>query len=257
MIIGREARYLFVEVPNTASTAIAGELSKFYGGERVLHKHATYGEFLRTPEARSGRYFVFSTVRHPLDAVLTVYFKLRSNHRGRFTNPRLRDTPSVTASHIEQFEFAQGGAEFPEYFRKYRTSVYNNYYLLLHDRFDYVMRFERLQEDFSEVLRRVGVEQVRPIPMLNKTGGKTGSFWDYYSPDIRAQAMRLYWPYMRQWGYEFPSEWGPPRTDWISELKFRSTRSLGTFLNRTAGLGPNTRSPWAVSVRDGLRRIWS
>jgi hypothetical protein len=248
MIIGRQHRYLFVEVPNTASTAIATELVTHYGGERFLHKHATYGEFLKTKEGRDGGYFVFSTVRNPLDAALTVYFKMKSNHKGRFTSARMRNTPSVTNRHVEQFEFTQTGADYPAYFRKFRTSVYNNYYLLQHERFDYVMRFERLQEEFAEV---------QPIPHVNRTGGKSRDFWEYYTEDVRDQAMRLYWPYMRRWGYAFPEQWGPPPEDWGAELKFRSTEALASLLNRTLGLGPNSQSRWAVSLRDGLRRFWS
>lgn len=257
MIISRRHRYLFVEVPNTASTAIAKELVTHYGGERVLHKHATLGEFLKTPEGRSGTYFVFSTVRHPLDAALTVYFKMKSNHKGRFTSARLRHTPSVTDRHVDQFEFTQEGGDFPAFFKKFRTSVYNNYYLLLHDRFDYVMRFERLQEDFAEVLRRIGIEQVQPIPHVNPTGGKPRDFWQFYTEEIRDQAMRLYWPYMRRWGYQFPAQWGTPRIDWMAEFKFGSTRMLASAVNRTLGLGPNSRVGWAVSFRDRLRRWWS
>ena len=257
MIISRTHGYLFVEVPNTASTAIAAELTQNYGGERILHKHATLGEFLNTAEAREHRYFVFATVRHPLDAALTSYFKMKTNHRGRFTSERLRNTPSVTRRHIELFEFVRSGASFPDFLVKFQPGVYNNAYLLLHRRFDYVMRYERLQEDFAEVLKRLGVRQIRPIPVVNRTNQKTATFWDYYPQGIREHAMRLYWPYMRRWGYDFPEDWGNPRFYLGSEAKFVSIRFAATVVNRALGVGPNSKTPWAVGLRDLVRQWWS
>jgi len=257
MIISRTHRYLFVEIPNTGSTAIAKELKQHYGGERILHKHASFGEFLRTPEAKTGKYFVFACVRHPLDAAVTSYFKMRSNHRGRFTLGKLRDTPSVTKRHLELYRLAQDGAEFPAFFKELQTGVYNNSYLLLHERFDYVMRYEELQQGFSEVLRRLGIAQVQPIPVVNRTDGKSRNFWEFYTGEVRSRAMRLYWPYMRRWGYSFPAEWGKPRIHPLAEIKFVSLKTLGGAVSRLLGLGPNSRVAWAVSLRDLVRRVWS
>jgi hypothetical protein len=242
MIIGRAHRYLFVEVPGTGSTAIATELMKNYGGERVLYKHATLGEFLRTPEGRSGRFFVFAGVRHPLDSVLTGFFKMKTNHRGRYTSPRLRYTPGVTARHIELFEYAQNEGDFAGWFRELQNGVYNNFDLLLHHRFDYIIRYEQLQNGFSEVLRQIGLKEVRPLPLVNRTREKPANFWDYYPEDLRARAMRLYWPYMRRWGYSFP---------------FVTTQFAGTMASRLFGVGPNSDIKWAIALRDRARHWWA
>src|SRR5262245_27774439 len=80
MVISHKHRYLFVEIPNTGSTAISAELRRHYDGEPVLHKHATYGEFLRLASRDQRTYFVFGTVRNPLDLAVTEYFKLKTNH---------------------------------------------------------------------------------------------------------------------------------------------------------------------------------
>ena len=257
MIVSRKHRYLFVEVPNTGSTAIAAELVDQYDGERVLYKHATLGEFLKTPEGRSGRYFVFGGVRHPLDAALTDYFKMKTNHRGRYTSDRLRYTPSVTAKHIELFEYAHDKGDFPGWFRRFQTGVYHNFYLLMHQQFDYVMRYEHLQEEFSEVLRRIGIPEVRPLPVVNRTGQKSSDFWQFYTEEIRDRAMRLYWPYMRRWGYTFPPEWGTPPSNTVAEVQFVTTEFAGTFCNRALGIGPNSKTAWASGIREFARHWWS
>ncbi|MBA3404443.1 MAG: hypothetical protein H0U13_07160, partial [Gemmatimonadaceae bacterium] len=69
MIISDRHRYLFVELPRTGSTAIHRELCAMYDGEPILQKHATYGDFLKIATDDQRRYFVFSTVRNPLDDV--------------------------------------------------------------------------------------------------------------------------------------------------------------------------------------------
>lgn len=37
MIISHEHKYLFIEIPLTASWAVRKELCEFYGGEAILH----------------------------------------------------------------------------------------------------------------------------------------------------------------------------------------------------------------------------
>jgi hypothetical protein len=257
MIISRKHRYLFVEVPGTGSTALATELVQHYDGERLLHKHATLGEFLRTPDARSGRYFVFAGVRHPLDLALTSFVKMKTNHRGRYTAPARRHTPSVTARHIELFEYTQKEGDFPGWFTQFSPGVYNNFYLLLHNRFDYIIRYEQLQAGFSEVLKRIGLQEVRPLPVVNRSRDKSADFFASYSEDIRPRAMRLFWPFMRRWDYAFPAEWGKPRFDPVAEVKFVTTQLACTAANRLLGIGPSSRVKWAIDLRDLARQWWA
>lgn len=90
MIISGEHRYVFVELPRTGSTAIRKELLNQYGGRKILQKHSTYQEFLRTANEEEKRYFVFSGVRNPLDDAVSHYFKLASDHHGRFSDKERR-----------------------------------------------------------------------------------------------------------------------------------------------------------------------
>ena len=87
MIISHKHRYLFVELPHTASSAIRHELREYYDGVPILQKHSYYHQFLEIASEQEQRYFVFSTIRNPLDVTVTLYFKYKSNHKGAFTNP--------------------------------------------------------------------------------------------------------------------------------------------------------------------------
>lgn len=38
------------------------------------------------------------------------------------------------------------------------------------------MRFENLQADFAQVLNLLGIEQIRPLPVINRTSDKKSDF---------------------------------------------------------------------------------
>ena len=90
MIISRKHNYVFVEMPRTGCTAVGKELLSQYGGERILRKHSTYPDFLRIATDDEKRYFVFSGVRNPLDDAVSHYFKLKTDHHSRFSDPTRR-----------------------------------------------------------------------------------------------------------------------------------------------------------------------
>ena len=87
MIISHTHKYLFVEIPLTASYAIRHELCEYYGGVPILHKHASFPDFLQIAAPHERDYFVFATVRNPLDETVSRYCKLRCDHKGTFSDP--------------------------------------------------------------------------------------------------------------------------------------------------------------------------
>ncbi len=68
--------------------------------------------------------------------------------------------------------------------------------------------YEDLQASFSEVLKLIGLEQKQPLPIRNLTRGKEKHFASYYTPEIIPRAKWVFGPFIREWGYEFPAEWG-------------------------------------------------
>ena len=217
MIISDTHRFLFVELPHTGTTAISQELRESYGGRRILHKHARYGDFLRTAGAEQRDYFVFSCIRNPLDEAVSIYARLKSDHKNAYTLPR----KWVRPRDIELFHWIRKtDADFPAFFERVYHRPYDNWSSEAHRQFDYVIHFERLEDDFSEVLRRLGVEQVRPLPRVNRTATKERTFVDYYTPAIIPRAVAVFGPFMRRWGYEFPAEWGPIHVPAIAQAEF-------------------------------------
>lgn len=247
MIISNEHRYVFVELPRTGSTATRDELISQYGGRKILNKHSTYWDFLRVADEDEKRYFVFSGIRNPLDDAVSHYFKLKTDHHGRFTDPvrrkyrlgnrgaeiyrRTGKSPQGTtprrrtlAEYGENRKYdyiRRHRADFARFIRRYRWLPYDNWSRLSHERLDHVIRFEHIQDDFARALELIGLEQKRPLPVVNKTQAKDDDYLQYYTPDIIPRVRFVFGPYMRKWGYELPPEWGADAAqrwhDWVYE----------------------------------------
>lgn len=224
MIISNHYKYIFVELPYTASTAIHEELCNYYYGESILWKHAKYHDFLKIATEEHKDYFVFSCIRNPLDVVVSTYTKCKINHKGKYTDPNKlkKNGGFISERMLKRFYFTQEeGIEFPDYLYRFSKIPYDNWSSLAHHKFDYVIRFEKLQEDFAEVLDQIGIQQERELPVINQTGTKEMDFWPYYKTEnARKHSIRVFGPFMRKWGYEFPSDWEIPRV-LFAELNFQ------------------------------------
>lgn len=228
MIISHTHRYLFIEIPLTGSWAIHRELCDHYGGEPILHKHATYPEFRRSPHAvTADEYFVFATVRHPLDKAVSQYCKLKDDHKQAFSRSDAIETYKADYTDLHVYKFIhETDASFAAYFRRFYRLPFSDMIDLSAPHLDYVIRFEALQDGFSQVLKRLNIEQVRPVPVRNKTKGKRRAWQEYYTPDIIPQARRIFGPLMQNWGYDFPSGWGSLRISHTGKLSYYLLRRL-------------------------------
>jgi hypothetical protein len=251
VIISDSHRYLFIEQPHTACTAIRNELVELYAGRPILDKHATYADFLRVATAEQKRYFIFSGIRSPLDEAVSVYFKYRTDHKGRYST----DPDSLSGIERETFDYVVAGeSDYARYLRRFYRRPFDNTTLIAHHRFDHIIRFEHLQRDFGRALELLGLEQVRPLPVVNKTSQR-GSHLDYYPPEIRPHAARVFGPFMRKWRYPLPSDWVGIRVPWSWVVAFR-VLGVGRYVSRRY-LRPraNPAARAALAIIDPARRL--
>jgi hypothetical protein len=223
MIISHKHKYVFVALPQTGSTAISRELRRCYDGEKILFKHATYEDFLKIATPEEKEYFVFSCIRNPLDYAVSQYFKFVTNHKRKYTDPkRVKRVRGIVAQlYRRRFQFVQQNQPtFANYFERYYRTPYSNWSCLSHKKFDFIIRFENLQEDFAQALQQIGVAPVRPLPHTNPTGRRDQDFLSYYTPDVVAHAKWVFGPYMKQWGYEFPRAWGCTQISGWNQFQF-------------------------------------
>mgnify|MGYP001812695269 CR=1 FL=1 len=182
-----------------------------YDGERILRNHATYGDFLSQARDEEKDYFVFSSVRNPMDKILSLYFKYKLDHR-QYDDPKIyrRGNAMIAKLMMSQYNYVKTkDATFTQFFRRFYYLPYDDWSSLDHERMDYIIHFERLAEGFNEVLQRIGITPVRALPVVNKTAKRSSDFWSYYEPEIRGRAQWVFAPYFRRWGYEFPGDWNP------------------------------------------------
>src|ERR1041385_3725330 len=222
MVISDKHKYLFVEMYNTGSTSISNELCELYDGKRILRKHSRYHEFLKVATEDQKKYFVFSGIRNPMDSIVTVYSKMISNHKGKFTNPNdwVKNGGYVKDRQLELYkDVIENNLSFQDFFRKYYKLPFDKWSRLDHARFDYLIRYENIESDFSAVLSKLNIEQKRPLPKLNTTKGKE-DFTHYYTPDVRKRAIFVFAPFMNKWGYSFPAEWNIKKPPLMSSLLY-------------------------------------
>ncbi len=267
MIISHEYRYVFVQLPRTGCTAIAKELSAQYAGERILLKHSTYRDFLRHASDDERSYFVFSSIRNPMDDAVSHFVKIASDHGGRYSDPvrrryrvgsrgadrvrsdgtdmkgrrpRPRSLAERRDNRMHNY-ITKRNADFTRFFLRYHWLPYDNWSRLDHQRMDHLIRFERLEQSFAEALAQLGLEQRRPLPVRNRTQAKDRDWWSYYTPETIPRARFVFGPFIRRWGYEFPQEWGDVETPVLAQAAY-------------AALGPPRTLYWSRLRQDRWRR---
>lgn len=251
MIISHKYRYLFVEIPFTASTAISAELRQNYAGESILYKHAHLHEFMAQATPDQKKYFVFAGVRNPLDAAVSVYYKQKTDHQSFFTDPAYRRSEGghVSDFALERYAYIQAHPDdFGGYLRKFYRIPYDSYGSVAPGEYDFMIRFEHLQDDFAQLLKELDIEQVRPLPAKNKTGERADDFYAYYTPDTWEHVRRIFGPFLKQWGYRLPSDdQHVPRS---SEAVFQLLRAY----RRRYVWRPSPVTHWLKKVRSTVVR---
>ncbi len=251
MVISKANRYVFIEVPQTASTAVAVELIVNYQGRRILRRHSDYGEFFRTASTEEKQYRVLATIRNPLDIIVSKFVKARDKHGELYGEARLPDAPWGYRFRQEARELAfieKHGHDFEAFVRKFCKRIYNSRACLLPPH-AHVLRYERLNDDFAAWLQVTGLQMIRPLPRTNTTEGRERDFVAWYPPGIRSHAARVFGPYLMKWGYELPGGWPEIEPSTLDRLMFRVDTILREFYFRHLHYG------WIVPRARNIKHI--
>lgn len=235
MVISKKYKYCFIEYPRSASYAIRGELIKFYGGQDWLEKHSRYRDFVRSLPGEHADYFIFCSIRNPLEDIISIYNICKTNTSGRATAEFWKDYKwYIRWRELRKAAFfnGRGAKTFPAFFRRYFALPYLKPRILAEfseARFDYVIRVENLQDDFGSVLKRLGLPQVRPIPVVNRSSAEKIDLDAYYPGWIRRRAVRVVGPMMSFMNYKFPEHWNVTRIPWLSRAYFSAMTPLASW----------------------------
>ena len=205
LVISHVHKYLFIETPRTASSAISAELRENYAGEKILHKHANYSDIPRGIRRELGEYVVFAGVRNPLDDAASLFQKLLTNHKGAYSDPTqwVENGGWVNSRLRRLFRLVHSpGGTFLSFLQHAFPQTYCSRICLNKRHCDTFIRFENLQADFTSVLDCIGISQKRKIPQRNVTAGKR-TYSEYYdqSPETTLQIAKTFGPFMIEWGY--------------------------------------------------------
>lgn len=223
MIISHKYRYVFVELQRTASMAVRKELMENYAGKEILKKNTGFHTFLKSATREEKKYFVFSGVRNPLDRTISFYEKLKSDPNNYISDIEYQRKKNLAERYFfKQYKYIQeNNASFSQYLKKFYYFPYDDRSCLHHSQFDYVYRFETIQDDFAKILKRIGIEQVRPLPVVNRTKGKSTDQSVYLDMSAREQVVRVFGPFMEKWGYDMPFDGINAGCRWTDRSKFR------------------------------------
>ena len=236
MIISHEYKYVFVEFPHTASTAISRELCENYKGRPILKKHSHLRDFLKVASEQEKAFLVIASMRNPMDIIVTRYYKMKTNHQGMFTDPKYRveNGGHLSIKAYDEYRFIQEhNASFAAYFHRFYWYPFDAWGCPSPDDFDFIIRYENLQNDFGGFLDLLKISQFRSLPLINKTDKKDDDFWTYYESSIRKQTVWVFSPFFNLWGYQFPTYWGVDCNQTFAQYYFTLMRLIRRFLIAT------------------------
>lgn len=192
--------------------------------EHSGEKHAGYSRHANLKSVRRQlgeelwkRYFKFSIVRNPWDLVVSQYHwatRRKVVHRSwgqilwRFVRRpgRLRRNLLVLGSRLGLGLRGKKDLTF-DFFATYLLRYYEpNDWHYFDDTgtvgLDYLIRFERLQEDYDEVCRRIGIPSTE-LPVLKSKTRPDRHYSEYYTEKTRGRVARFYWRHLEHFGYTF------------------------------------------------------
>jgi len=225
VIISHTHKYIFIKSLKTAGTSIEAALSQCCGENDMVTPLGDYwfnrderGEWIHSsmnaegfsqhdPAAEVKRkvppeiwndYFKFSIIRNPWDRVVSLFAW------------EARNRPAPKAARRFYHRLGLPFDEFGETKKLFRTFVQGDW--TTNDRFylidgelcvDFVIRYERLAEDFAELCARVGLPRI-PLPHL-KAGLRRAErgYTDYYDETSKAIVSERHRQDIRLFGYEF------------------------------------------------------
>jgi hypothetical protein len=220
-ILCRDVGLLLLQAPHTGSTSLGTLLRERLGGEMLVRervrddrgrivlrqKHQTLSQLLEagliTPEQRTGLLVVVG-VRDPYDLVFTEY-------------ARNREAGAVPAHERVLRRLGLLGSDYsPADFERFVRRRYRPGRILrLFGRrsfvpvdwtagADHIIRFERMQADLDEALRRVGVTEPLPLPHRNPTASRADRHYsELYTLAAREIVATAYGRELDRFGYAF------------------------------------------------------
>jgi hypothetical protein len=213
-VISDEYRYIFFCNPLTGSTSVSRTLVEgdcgywtpkkdLYdqdGNKIVDRKHGTLNQVRAhgvIPEEKLGSYFKFAGIRNPFDQTVSQYYKMRKLGS-------TEDRPKYLGPDNKHIKLASEN-EFPEYVKirfTDRTPFQLRYFYI--DEMDFFLRQESLAQDFSRVIKTLGLPDSLELKRLEVfRGAEEKDYRRYYTDEARELVQVFYQQFLDHFGYSF------------------------------------------------------
>ncbi|MFT4802456.1 MAG: hypothetical protein ACI93N_002234 [Flavobacteriaceae bacterium] len=230
MVISHKYKYVFIETPQTGCSAIRNELIENYSGELILSKHSVYSHFLAIASSEEKKYFVFSSIRNPLDKCVSTFLKYKTNHNNRFTNKIVTNWRKALFQYRDRVVFKKvisNDFAFIDYLKIIKP--YDDISTLDHRNFGFIIRFETLNNDFIKVLKILDINPKRNLPKFNSTATKKDFNIYYKDLEVQKLAFNKLAVFMDYWDYKFPSYFPNNRISLVQNLQWKVNHVIRIF----------------------------
>lgn len=187
---------VFVHIPKTAGIAVGMSL---YG--RKSGDHRTIRDYeLCFCRSDFDSFFKFAFVRNPWDRLFSAYSFLRRGGRNEHD-------AAWAKRHLVRYEgfdeFVRGWVKEENIRRGLHFRPQLDFLRSSGDRIevDYVGYFERIDEDYEEIRRRIGTGG--PLEAANVTKGRKKDYRDFYDQESKAIVANVYRQDIETFGYTF------------------------------------------------------
>jgi len=202
-LISLTHNFLFVHIPKTAGNSIQNVLRAYSedkivclpnqdGLERFevrsdkykIHKHSTLQDYQKElGDELFQRLFKFATVRNPWERVVSRFF-----------------SPSRGAVSWEREQFAKYIEQIPPLSAHISLEGDSNSKPNCYDNLDFIIRYERLNDDFKKVCELIGIPWMQ-LPIRNKSSRQP--YAAYYDDELVELVRNRFHEEIAHFGYEF------------------------------------------------------
>tara|TARA_B100000214_G_scaffold361141_1_gene324243 strand:+ start:322 stop:912 length:591 start_codon:yes stop_codon:yes gene_type:complete len=193
MIISHKHKFVFTEAPKTATSSIVKTFSRL-GIERTsdYNTHAT----LPNQYINNSEYFVFRFTRNPWSRWVSAYFFWLHGRVARRILSGKEKNKGVISAHRVACE------KTPMEWIRYRLSkiASNSWEFDNPTNYNFVGKFENLQEDFNIVCDRIGIPRQQ---LLHANKSKHKHYTEYYDDETRKVVAEKYAKDIEYFDYKY------------------------------------------------------
>ena len=196
-MISHEHKCIYIHIPKTGGmtieSALGADVKKLHKS-RMKIKHGTPHQWIYPNHWKE--YFTFTFVRNPWDRVVSAYFfDLKMYNEGVNRGRRRKIISELGANKFKEFV-----SQYHQRYLRGPQVLYSSQLKWIAPDYDFIGRFENLQQDFDIVCDKIGIPQQQ---LSHENKSKHKHYTEYYDDETREIVAEKYAKDIEYFGYEF------------------------------------------------------